>query len=87
MSYNLRKNQYAQLLSVKKDRTEKRISELEDIIKDKKTLHWEDKYGWDAPRDEGNEAWSIDKANANARERIRLLAMAQDIIDESKDDT
>ena len=48
---------------------------LMHIIQDKKTLHWDDKYGWDAPRDEGNEAWSIDKANAKGR--IRLMAMAQ----------
>lgn len=76
VSYNLRKNQYAQLLSVKLDRTQRRISELEDIIKDRKTLHWEDKYGQESVRDEGEEEWSIDKVDAKARERIRLLAMA-----------
>ena len=86
ISYNLRKNQYAQLLAVKKDRTQRRISELEDIIKDKKTLHWDDKYGKDAIKDEGEEKWSVEKANAKARERVRLLAMAQDIIDESEED-
>ena len=83
VSYNLRKNQYAQLLSVRIDRTQRRISELDDIIKDKDTLHWEDKYGWEAKKDDGEEVWTVEKANAKARERIRLLAMAQDIIDES----
>lgn len=74
VSYNLRKNQYAQLLSVKLDRTQRRISELEDIIKDKKSLHWDDKYGNDAIKDEGEESWSIEKANAKARERVRQIA-------------
>ena len=86
VSYNLRKNQYAQLLSVKRDRSERRISELEDTIKDKKTLHWNDKYGKDAIRDEGEEKWSVEKANLKARERVRLLAMAQDIIDEAEEE-
>ena len=69
---------------MKRDRSERRISELEDIIKDRKTLHWDDKYGKDAIRDEGEEKWSVEKVNAKARERIRLLAMAEDIIDESE---
>jgi hypothetical protein len=84
VSYNLRKNQYSQLLAVKKDRTQRRISELEDIIKDRKTLHWDDKYGQEAVRDEGEEEWTLAKVDAKARERIRLLAMAEDIIDESE---
>ena len=71
ISYNLRKNQYAQLLAVKLDRTQRRISELENIIKDKKTLHWDDKYGKDSIKDEGKERWSVEKANAKARERVR----------------
>ena len=74
VSYNLRKNQYAQLLAVGRDRVQRRISELEDIIEDKDSLHWNDKYGEDAQRDEGKEPWSIEKANARARERIKLLA-------------
>lgn len=74
VSYNLRKNQYAQLLSVRIDRTQRRISELDDIIKDKDTLHWEDKYGWEAKKDDGEEVWTVEKANAKARERIRLIA-------------
>lgn len=82
ISYNLRKNQYSQLISVRIDRTRNRISELEDIIADKDTLHWDDKYGWEAKKDDGEEVWTVEKANAKARERIRLLAMAKDIIDE-----
>ena len=82
ISYNLRKNQYSQLISVRIDRTRNRISELEDIIADKDTLHWDDKYGWEAKKDDGEEVWTVEKANAKSRERIRLLAMAKDIIDE-----
>ena len=54
VSYNLRKNQYA----------------------DRKTLHWDDKYGQEAVGDEGEEEWTLDKVDSKARERIRLLAMA-----------
>lgn len=85
VSYNLRKNQYAQLLAVRKDRTQNRISELEELIKDKKTLHWDDKYGTDASRDDGEEPWSVEDANAKARARIKLLAEAEDIIEEESD--
>ena len=74
ISYNLRKNQYSQLLAVKRDRSERRISELEDIIKDRKTLHWDDKYGKDAIGDEEDEGWSVEKANVKARERVRQIA-------------
>jgi hypothetical protein len=47
-------------------------------------LHWDDKYGQEAVRDEGEEEWTLAKVDAKARERIRLLAMAEDIIDESE---
>ena len=83
VSYNLRKNQYAQLLAVQIDRAERRIEELEDIIESKDTLHWDDKYGEDANRDDGEPEWTVEQANANARERIRLLIQAQAIIDNS----
>ena len=85
VSYNLRKNQYAQLLQVRIDRTQRRISELDDAIRDRKTLHWDDKYGADAHRDEGDAKWSIEEANAKARARIKLLAQATDVIDESEE--
>lgn len=83
VSYNLRKNQYAQLLAVRRDRLQNRISELEDIIKDKLTLHWNDKYGADAPRDEGDK-WSLDKVDAKAHARIKLLVMADEVVSTSK---
>ena len=83
VSYNLRKNQYAQLLAVQIDRADRRIEELEDIIESKDTLHWDDKYGSDAKRDDGESEWTVEQANANARERIRLLVQAQAIIDNS----
>ena len=57
---------------------------MEDIIQDKNTLHWDDKYGWDAQRDD-DDSWGVEKVSAKARERIRLLTMAQDIIDDSED--
>ena len=83
VSYNLRKNQYAQLLAVQIDRADRRIEELEDIIESKDTLHWDDRYGEDANRDDGESEWTVEQANANARERIRLLVQAQAIIDNS----
>ena len=83
VSYNLRKNQYAQLLAVQIDRAERRIEELEDTIESRDTLHWDDKYGEDAERDDGEPKWTVEQANAKARERIRLLAQAQAIIDDS----
>lgn len=82
VSYNLRKNQYAQLLAVRIDRTRNRISELDDIIKDKNTLHWDDKYGADAIQDEGAAKWGVEEANIKARSRIKLLAQATDVIDD-----
>lgn len=83
VSYNLRKNQYTQLLAVRKDRTQRRISEIEDIIADKDTLHWDDKYGTDAQKGDGEEKWTVEKVDAKARARIKLIAQAGDIIDES----
>lgn len=52
VSYNLRKNQYAQLIEVKRERTQQRILELQDIIADEGVLHWKDKYGWEAKKAE-----------------------------------
>jgi hypothetical protein len=86
ISYNLRKNQYAQLLSVRIDRTEKRISEIEDAIKDTDTLQWDDKYGWEAERDEGEGKWNLDKASSSAKQRVRLVSMAQNVIGENEAD-
>ena len=86
VSYNLRKNQYAQLLAVRIDRTQRRISEVEDIIKDKDTLHWNDKYGADAKGDDGEEPWTVEKANEKARARIKLLAEAEEVIEEEESD-
>ena len=47
-------------------------------------MHWDDKYGKDAASE--SDEWTPDKVEAKARERIRLLAMAEDIIDESEED-
>ena len=60
ISFNLRKNQYAHLLRVRIDRTQQRISEIDDIINDKDTIHWDDKYGAEAQHDDGAEPWSIE---------------------------
>ena len=81
ISYNLRKNQYAQLLAVRIDRAQRRISDIEDILLDRDTLHWDDKYGESAKKDE-DKPWSVEEANAKARARVKLLAQAEDIIDE-----
>lgn len=82
ISYNLRKNQYAQLLAVRIDRTQNRIQEIQDMLQGRDTLHWDDKYGPQAQKDDG---WSIEQVSAAARARIRLLVQAEDIIDEVGD--
>ena len=87
VSYNLRKNQYAHLLSVRIDRAQNRILELENLIKDWDTLHWDDKYGASAKKDEGGKQWSLEDVDARARERIKLLAEAENVIEEARSDS
>jgi hypothetical protein len=81
VSYNLRKNQYAQLLAVKIDRTERRIQELGDILANKDTLHWDDKYGEEG-RKEDDEVWSIDDIQVSKKAKIHLIAVADAVIQE-----
>lgn len=81
VSYNLRKNQYAQLLAVKIDRTERRIQELGDILANKDTLHWDDKYGEDGHKDD-DEVWSIDDIQVSKQAKIHLIAIADAVIQE-----
>ena len=80
VSYNLRKNQYAQLLAVKIDRTERRIQELGDILANKDTLHWDDKYGEEGHKDD--EVWSIDDIQVSKKAKIHLIAAADAVIQE-----
>ena len=87
VSYNLRKNQYAHLLSVRIDRAQNRILELENLIEDWDTLHWDDKYGASAKKDEGGKQWSLEDVDAKARERIKLLAEAENVIEEARSDS
>ena len=77
IAYNLRKNQYAQLLAVKKERLQNRISQLEDLLRDSNKLQWKDKYGWEAKKEEEKE-WSIDNVTDEAKKRIEDLAFAED---------
>ena len=81
VSYNLRKNQYAQLLAVKIDRTERRIQELGDILANKDTLHWDDKYGEEGRKDD-DEVWSIDDIQVSKKAKIHLIAVADAVIQE-----
>ena len=81
MSYNLRKNQYAQLLAVKIDRTERRIQELGDILANKDTLHWDDKYGEEGHQ-EDDEVWSIDDIQVSKKTKIHLIAIADAVVQE-----
>ena len=81
VSYNLRKNQYAQLLAVKIDRTERRIQELGDILANRDTLHWDDKYGEEGRKDD-DEVWSIDDIQVSKKAKIHLIAIADAVIQE-----
>ena len=83
VSYNLRRNQYAQLLAVKIDRTERRIQELGDILANKDTLHWDDKYGEEGRKgDDDDEVWSIDDIKVSKKTKIHLIAIADAVIQE-----
>lgn len=59
VAYNLRKNQYANMLAIKKDRLANRITELKDLMNDRRRLKYDDKYGADAKEKE-LKPWSMD---------------------------
>jgi hypothetical protein len=72
ISYNLRINQYHQVLSMKKHRLEERIEQLTDIIENRAHLKYHDKYGKDGKKDELPE-WSMKDVTEKQARRISLI--------------
>ena len=72
ISYNLRKNQYAKMLAVKKDRLANRMMELRDLISGRGNLKYDDKYGKEAKVAE-LPTWSIDDATTEQVNRIKRI--------------
>ena len=58
ISYNLRKNQYLQMLEIDKSRLERMIRDMRDRVEGKDVLEYKDKYGWEAKKSE-LEPWSM----------------------------
>lgn len=51
ISYSLRTSQYAKAIAMKRQRAENLLMEIIDRLNGKDTLHWKDKYGWEAKRE------------------------------------
>ena len=83
ISYNLRKNQYATALAVRKDRLQNRILELTDKLENMNSLQYPDKYGWEAVRDEDDEkkSWSLADVGKKQRESTMVFAEAERVLD------
>lgn len=75
ISYNLRKNQYAEMLAISKDRHLKRMNELQELMKDTNTLKWKDKYGWEAKKEE-EKTWSMKDVTKEQADRIKPFSDA-----------
>ena len=77
IAYNLRKNQYAELLAVRKERLLNRMNELAEKMKDTNKLKWNDKYGWEAKKEEEKQ-WSLVDVTDKQKDRIEKLAFEED---------
>ena len=86
IAYNLRKNQYAQLLATKRVKIQDLIAELQDKRLKRGTLQYPDKYGWEAKKDE-EKPWSIDDVTDEQAARVRLLASADKVLAEQEKQT
>ena len=80
VSYNLRRNQYAKLLSVKKDRALERLAGLQDAIEGRSTLKWKDKYGAEATPNEDKAKWSSDDITDAQAARISAFVEVDDAL-------
>lgn len=79
ISYNLRKNQYAQMLAMEKDRLQDLVNTLTDRMEDGDRLKFPDKYGEEAKKDEEKE-WSMADVIKEQADRISLLVSAEKVI-------
>ena len=85
ISYNLRKNQCRQLLAVKLDNIQRRILEIQDILQNKDTLKWRDKYGWEAKNEEQTKKeWSVSDADPKLVAKARLELLAEGIVEKGR---
>lgn len=84
VSYNLRKNQYAQLLAVKKDRLDSVVKELRERIENVDVLHYKDKYGWEAKKEqdalEEQKEWSLSGVGKEKVVRAAVFAEAERVL-------
>lgn len=79
ISYNLRKNQYLQMLEIDKSRLERMVQDLRDRVEGKDVLEFKDKYGWEAKESE-LEPWSMADVTEKQAERIRMFVKADEYI-------
>ena len=76
---NLRNNQYAKSLAVKRDRIQRRIQELQDAIEEENQLKYRDLYGKDAYSDEGDAT-----SSTSAKSNLKPYAVAYNVLAESE---
>ena len=74
VAYNLRKNQYAKMLKMRKVKVEELIDELKSKKENKDTLKYDDKYGSEAKKSEGKE-WSEKDITKSQEKVVRLLSV------------
>lgn len=63
ISFNLRKNQYAEMLAMRRSRLENRVNELKVKSADSGNLKYNDKYGWEAKKEQDaalEDKWSLE---------------------------
>ena len=80
ISYNLRKNQYAQSLAVKIDRLERLVEAANNKLDSIDELKYKDKYGWEAKKEqdekEANSKWSLSQVGAKKIQNASLYVRA-----------
>ena len=64
ISFNLRKNQYAEMLAIRRSRLENKVNELKVKSVDSGNLKYNDKYGWEAKKEQDadleDNKWSLE---------------------------
>ena len=81
ISYNLRKNQYAQSLAVKIDRLERLVEAANNKLDSIDELKYKDKYGWEAKKEQDEKdaraTWTPSQVGAKKTQRVSLYVSAQ----------